>query len=173
VIDYGYYETMNDLVRSINTSLKKDIGNDNIRLTYNARTEKATVHLKNGYQLIIRGRMSIIFGFGGKEIKIVKTTTSPYVTDLHGLMTIYVYCHIVQPQIVGDTNAKLLRSVPVEGKMGDGVTKTFTNIQYVTVQTKFFEDIEIILRDDTGDPVSFERGKVLATLHFRQKNYFA
>ena len=77
VIDYGYYETMNDLVKSINTSLKKDIGNDNIRLTYNARTEKATVHLKNGYQLIIRGRMSFIFGFGGKEIKIVKTTTSP------------------------------------------------------------------------------------------------
>jgi hypothetical protein len=116
--------------------------------------------------------MSIILGFGGKEIKIVKTTMSPYVADLHGLTTIFAYCNIVQPQIVGDTNAKLLRSVPVEGKMGDVVTKTFTNIQYVPVQTKSFEDIEILLRDDTGDPVSFERGKVLATLHFRQQDRF-
>jgi hypothetical protein len=171
-VEYGYYETMNDLVKSINNSLKKETGNDNVRLTYNTRTEKVTIHLKSGYQLVITGRMSIILGFGGKEIKIVKTTMSPYVADLHGLTAIFAYCNIVQPQIVGDTNAKLLRSVPVEGKMGDVVTKTFTNIQYVPVQTKSFEDIEILLRDDTGDPVSFERGKVLATLHFRQQDRF-
>ena len=54
--------------------------------------------------------------------------------------------------------------------MGDIVTKTFTNIQYVPVQTKSFEDIEILLRDDTGHPVPFERGKVLVTLHFRQQS---
>ena len=100
---------------------------------------------------------------------------SPFASDLHGSKTIYVYCDIVEPQIVGDTNAKLIRSVPVEGKMGDVITKTLTNIQYVPVQTKSFEDIEIILRDDTGKPVPFERGNVLVTLHFRQKSspYFA
>jgi hypothetical protein len=175
IVDYGYYETMNDVVKSVNVALKKETKNDNIRLTYNVRTEKVTVHLKNGYQLVITGRMSIILGFGGKEIKLIKTTISPYVADLHGSMTIYVYCNIVQPQIVGDTNARLLRSVPVEGKMGDIVTKTFTNIQYVPVQMKSFEDIEILLRDDTGNPVSFERGKLLATLHFKQQSspYFA
>ena len=144
--------------------------NDNIRLTYNARTEKVTVHVKNGYQLVIRGRMSIILGFGGEEIKIVKTTKGLYVVDLRTIMMLFVYCNIVQPQVVGDTNAKLLRSVPVQGKMGDVVTKTFTNIQYVPVQTKSFEDIEILLRDDTGHPVPFERGKVLVTLHFRQQS---
>ena len=63
----------------------------------------------------------------------------------------------------------------MQGKMGEVVAKTFTNIQYVTVQTKSFEDIEIILRDDTGKPVPFERGKVLVTLHFKQQSssYFA
>ena len=111
-------------------------------------------------------------GFGGKETKIVKTTTSPYAADLHGFMAIYVYCDIVQPQIVGNTSAKLLRSIPVQGKLGDVITKTFTNIQYVPVQTKSFEDVEIVLRNDTGDPVPFERGKLIATLHFRQRSYF-
>ena len=175
IVDYGYFGTMADLVKSVNAALKRNTGNDNIRLTYNARTEKVTVHVKNSHQLVLMGRLSIILGFGGEEIKITKTTTSPYVADLNGTAMIYFYCDIVQPQVVGDTNAKLIKSVPVQGKMGEVVAKTFTNIQYVTVQTKSFEDIEIILRDDTGRPVPFERGKVLVTLHFKQQSssYFA
>ena len=114
--------------------------------------------------------MSITLGFGGKEIKIVKTTVSPYVADLHGSITIYVYCNIVQPQVVGDRKVNLLRSIPVEGKMGEVLTRTFTNIQCVPVQTKLFEDIEILLKGDTENPMPFEREKVLATLHFRQQN---
>ena len=151
-------------------SVKKNTRNDNIRLAYNVRTEKVTVHVKNSHQLVIIGRLSIILGFGGEEVKIAKTTTSPYVADLNGTAMIYFFCDIIQPQVVGDTNAKLLKSVPVQGKTGEVVTKTFTNIQYVPVQTKSFEDIEITLRDDTGKPVPFERGKVLVTLHFKQQS---
>ena len=88
----------------------------------------------------------MILGFGGQEVKIAKTTTSPYVADLNSTAMIYFYCDIVQAQVVGDTNAKSLKSVPVQGKTGEVVTKTFANIQYVPVQTKSFEDIEIILR---------------------------
>jgi hypothetical protein len=171
IIDYGFYETMSDSVQSVNNTLAK-AWSDNIKLTFNVRTEKVTVHLKNKHQLIVTDRMSIVLGFGGKETKIVKTTTSPYAADLHGFMAIYVYCDIVQPQIVGNTSVKLLKSIPVQGKLGDVITKTFTNIQYVPVQTKSFEDVEIVLRNDTGDPVPFERGKVIATLHFRQRSYF-
>jgi hypothetical protein len=32
--------------------------------------------------------------------------------------------------------------------------------------------VEILLRTDTGDPVPFERGKVVVTLHFRKHTYF-
>ena len=42
-------------------------------------------------------------------------------------------------------------------------------MMYVPVQTKSFDKIEILLRSDTGLPIPFERGKVLATLHFRQQ----
>ena len=116
------------------------------------------------------GRFSIILGFGGEEVKIAKTTTSPFAVELNSTAVIYFYCDIVRPQVVGDTNAKLLKSVPVQGNAGEVVAKTFTNIQYVPVQTKSFEDIEIILKDDTGKPVPFERGKVLVTLHFKQQS---
>lgn len=66
--------------------------------------------------------------------------------------TIYVYCDTVEPQVVGNTGAQLLRSIPAEGKFGDVIAKTFPSIQYVPVQTKSFEDVEVLLRSDTGDP---------------------
>ena len=109
-----------------------------------------TVQLKNGCQLSLFGRMSIILGFGDNDLKIItKTTVSLYVTDLTVVSTIYVYCDIVEPQVVGDTSTQLLKSIPVEGKFGDVIAKTFTNIQYVPVQTKSFEDVEVLLRNDT------------------------
>ena len=162
---YGHYETMQDFVKNMNASLELEIGNSTtIYLTYSTLTGKVTVHLKPKCKLIL--------GFGGKEVKIDKTGESPYMTDLSTFTSIYTYCDIIQPQIVGDTSAQLLRSIPVEGKYGDIITKTFTNTQYVPVQTKSFGDVKILLRDDTGDPVPFERGKVIATLHFRQHTYF-
>ena len=93
--------------------------------------------------------------------------------DLFGITSIFVYCDIVQPQIVGDTSVPLLRTIPVGEKSGALITKTFTNIQYVPVQKKSFEDVEILLRSDTGDAVPFERGKVIATLYFRKRSYFS
>ena len=172
-IAYGYYNTMQDIVEASNNALRTEgVGKNNIDLTYNDLTGKVLVRVEGGYQLGLTGRMSIILGFGGKDTKITTTTLSPYVADLFPVSTIYVYCDIVQPQIVGDTNAQLLRSIPVRGKSGDIITETFSNVQYVPIQTKSFQDIEIVLRTDTGDPVSFERGKVVITLHLRQRSYF-
>ena len=82
IIDYGYYQSMQDLVKAVNKALAKNV-NDNIKLTYNAPNGKVTAQLKNGYQLGLTGRMSIVLGFGDNDLKIItKTTVSPYVTDL-------------------------------------------------------------------------------------------
>ena len=173
-LDYGHYERIQDLIKNINSALTKYAGKGNVTLSLNALTGKVKVQLKSKYELILYGKMSIILGFGApkERTEIKKTSESPYVADLQIISTIYVYNNIVQPQIVGDTSAKLLKTIPVEGKYGDVITKTFTNIQYVPIQTKSFEDMEILLRTDTGEPVPFESGKVVITLHFRQHSYF-
>ena len=172
IVDYGYYNSMQELVKAVNKALTKNV-NDNTKLTHNALNGKVTVQLKNRYQLGLAERMSIALGFGRNDIKIItKTAESPYVADLTIVSTIYVYCDIVEPQIVENTSAQLLKSIPAEGKFGDIIAKTFTNIQYVPIRTKSFEAVEILLRNDTGDPVPFERGKVVITLHLRQHSYF-
>ena len=102
IVDYGYYNSMQELVKAVNKALARNV-NDNIKLTYtyNALNGKSTVQLKNGYQLSLAERMSIILGFGGKYLEIItKTTESPHVADLAAMSTFYVYCNIVQPQIV-------------------------------------------------------------------------
>ena len=172
-VDYGYYTSIPELIKSINAAMKNELKNNNVAFSYNLRTHKVKVTLAAKHQILLRSQMAKILGFGGDDIKIRKSQESPNVAELQIITSVYVYCDIVQPQIVGNTMVPLLRTIPVSGNSGDVITKTFTNIQYVPVQTKSLEDIEILLRTDTGDPVPFERGKVIATLYFRKQSYFA
>ena len=86
-----------------------------------------------------------------------------------GFYALYVYTNVVESRVVGDTVAPLLRAVPLEGKHGYVVSKTFDNVQYIPVLHKEFTTIEIDIRDDAGRRVPFERGRVTVTLHFRRR----
>ena len=172
IVDYGYYTSIPELIKAINAAMKKELKNSNIQFAFNPRTHKVKVALAPKHYIAVYGQLSQILGFGGSDLKILKSKESPNVAELYSITSIYIYCNIVQPQVVGNTMVPLLRTIPVTGNSGDVITKTFTNIQYVPVQTKSFEDIEILLRTDTGDPVPFERGKAIATLYFRKQNYF-
>ena len=91
-----------------------------------------------------------------------------------GLTTLYVHCNIVEPQIVGNTKSELLRTVPVDStkRFGDTVHELFTSPHYVNVRYKNFDNIRIEIRSDTGDPIPFEYGKVIAKLHLRKSKGF-
>ena len=112
-VGYGYYTSMEDLVKAVNAALLAtgDV-NDNIKLTYSALTRKVTVQIKNSFQFALFKPLSILLGFGGTEPIMKKTTESPYAADLTVVSIIYVYCDIVEPQIAGDTSDQLLKSIP-------------------------------------------------------------
>jgi hypothetical protein len=177
-MDYGFYESVQEFITDINNVLKKKIGDDSIYFTYSTKTGKVTCHLKKpGHKVFVARRILLVLGYAGKETVIDAAKgaaqESPNVTDLSFFSSLFTYCNIVEAQMVGNVNAKRIKTIPVEGTHGDIITETFTNIQYVPVETKSFEDVEILLRTDTGDPVPFERGKVVVTLHFRKHTYFA
>ena len=81
----------------------------------------------------------------------------------------YVYTDIVDAQFVGDVKVPLLRIVNTEGEYGNTVHASFRNLQYVPVKVNSFETIEVNIKNDQNENVSFEFGKSIATLHFRQK----
>ena len=170
LINEGYYGTMKELISEINAKTKKAVG-ENIKLTYDATSEKIRVYVKNGYKLLlVKGVLSQILGFAGKETMIPKTQLSPFTCDLSGgIRCLYLYCDITDYQIVGDTKAKLMKVLPVEGKYGDTIYKTFDVPTYYPIGIKQFQDIKIDIRDDSGQKVQFNSGRVVVNLHIRQR----
>jgi hypothetical protein len=91
--------------------------------------------------------------------------------DLNGsLRMLYVYCDIASFTLVGDTKVPLLRVCDTEGKYGQTIQRTFTHPHYVPLGRNEFETIEINIYNELGQPVPFEFGKAVVTLHFRRKN---
>ena len=92
------------------------------------------------------------------------------VVDMNPLDSLYVYCEVVEPQVVGDGLTPLLRIVPVEGEHGELVTRIYTNVHYVRAKRKMIQTLEVNIRDHTGKKVPFERGTLNVTLQFRRSN---
>ena len=93
--------------------------------------------------------------------------------DLTGGMTyLYIYCDIVQPQIVGDTVTPLLRAIGLRTKnykWGSAIHEVFVRPHYIPVNRNYITDILIELKDDTDNPINFNFGKSIVKLHFRPK----
>ena len=84
--------------------------------------------------------------------------------------SLYVYCNVVDSQIVEDVYAPLLRNVALRGSRGQNITETYDRPHYVPMNTDEISVLEINIKDDTGEDVSFQSGKVICKLHFRQKS---
>jgi hypothetical protein len=86
--------------------------------------------------------------------------------------TMYVYCSIVENQIVGNKSVPLLRIVNTEGSFGEVISRTFDNPHYVPILLKDFQVIEINIKDDMNNLTSFSFGKVIVKLHLRKRSSF-
>ena len=79
----------------------------------------------------------------------------------------YVYTDIIKSQYHGDVAVPVPRTVTVKGQHGSYVSKNFERPHYVPLNKKIFDTN---IRDEAGDLVAFEHGKVIITLHFRRSN---
>ena len=82
--------------------------------------------------------------------------TSPCLSLSAGNVSSYVYTNIIHSHHVGDVSVQLLRIVGVEGQLGKSVTKTFDRPQYLPVCRQTIDTIEIDIKDDAGDNISFQ-----------------
>ena len=76
IMDYGYYQSMQELIKAANKVLSRNVS-DNFKLTYNAFTEKVTVQIMNGFQFAVMKPLSIILGFGEKDVMLKKNDRKP------------------------------------------------------------------------------------------------
>ena len=97
-------------------------------------------------------------------------TSAKYPPDIRGgTDSMYIYCNIVKPQIIGNSMEQVLRIIPVSGEYGDIVDKQFNPAHYVPVLQKQFGSIEITIKTDQDKPFAFQFGKSIVKLHFKRK----
>ena len=157
---YGYYGSAKMLVRTLNDGVK----GGSVKFSYDPVTQKVCAHMKSDTTLKLYGDLPDILGFGTGDGVVIRTTLTDRKTltqgdsiiDLRrGFESLYVYSSIVEPRIVGDKIAPLLRIVPITGRHGEMVTACFDHVQYIPVLSREFGSIETEIRDDTGRPVPF------------------
>ena len=167
LIPDGHYKSIPDLLRKLNRCMTKE-AQAKINFSYVANKRKVKINVpKEGY-VLITGDIATTLGFE-QDTVIEKETLSPYVADVNGgLSSMYIYTDIVDAQFVGDVKVPLLRIVNTQGNYGDNVDVSFRYMQYVPIKMKSFQTIEINIKDDNNENVSFGFGKSIVTLHFKQ-----
>ena len=172
-----YPTTVREYINNINESLKESITDKEIEFRHELNG-KITIVISSGYKVSLRREQAIVLGFlkvddSGEVKEITSTETGAYQANLHRETNIYVYCDIVQPQIVGDKMAPLLGIVPCE-KTIESYEKIYAgkNIRYIPVQMKSFQNIKVHLRSSTYEFIPFDYGRASVTLHLRPLNYF-
>ena len=168
IVPPGHYSSVADLITKINEVVDEDDRfKDELQLSFDTLNRKVTVHLQNKVEVYFSD-IGQMLGFSSNNV-ISSTSTAERAVDLeHSFHDLYVYCDIIQSQYVGDALVPFLRIVPVEGKDGERISKSFIHPQYVPVSRKQFETIKVNIKRDTGETVPFEFRRVLLTLHFRQ-----
>ena len=170
-LEDGYYHSPKALATTLNGDKP-----GRVKFAYEPVTQKFVAHVKSETKVTLYGDLPGILGFGsgGSNTSLASTARSMFlrahsIIDLRrGFESLYVYSSIVEPRIVGDKIAPLLRIVPIRGRHGEMVTARFDHVQYIPLMSREFGSVETEIREDTGRPVPFERGKVTVTLHFRR-----
>lgn len=89
-------------------------------------------------------------------------------TMINTFPALYVYSDIVDYRPVGNTMAPLLSTVPITGAHGEYQMYVASRPIYQPVSRGYISTIEMLIRDDTGEPIDFRGGKVICDLHFRK-----
>lgn len=103
------------------------------------------------------------------DVKYSRNESAKNPTNLTGkIHSVFVYCDALEHVAVGDTKAPLLRIVDKPHRVRGILHQVFNPPQYVPLQKKNFDTLEINLMEDTGGPVPFLTGKSFVVLEFRR-----
>ena len=166
----GYYSNVIDILEYLWGAKGMVSHGDMFRISMDNIDQRVTLTITSGLRLQLSPMLSKLLGFESTHFSEGKHVGRNMADVRQGFYSIYVYCPLVEPQMVGDSRVPLVRIVPIQGTPGHVTSKEFQPIHYVPLQQRQFQEIEIMLRDDTGNPIPFQRGKVVVTLHFRRRS---
>lgn len=169
------FAALQQLIEYINQELEADEkgGATRARFAWVPSTSEVLAHTWKSHVIILSPDVAKVLGLP-LVIKshfsrgVASTIGNPVRSLYNDITALYVYCNMVEPNYVGDSLSPLLRVVSTEGVAGEISTMTYANPMYHSVKKSLVHDIEIDIRDDTGEPVQFTSGRVVVVLHLRR-----
>ncbi|GFU17874.1 uncharacterized protein TNCV_3849621 [Trichonephila clavipes] len=120
-IDVGCYETMLDIISAVQLALPKNP--NRFTIIYNKAAKRVKINAVQGSSLHLEN-LGELLGFKRNAI-IIGNMKSEFVADAWSNFSVfYVYSDLISPQIVGDTQAPLLRIVRTKGENFKEAVKT-------------------------------------------------
>lgn len=179
VLDKGFYKTIDVLLEKLNELISLSLPKEHSALFEFDRTSyKTQLTVSKGVQLKFLGsELSYCLGFPFQTNTIQFSdgvAVSTYAADISAaLQEMYIYSDIVSPQIVGQTQANLLKlislaSIKGDRQFGDKVHVKFTKPQFLKLRTPVFQEILTEIKTASGAEFPFKFGTVILTLCFRR-----
>ena len=172
-LEPGLYTSITDIVEAINTLIQERNNHNETCITVKVflRSQKVLIMLANDNSglAFCSTDLGHIFGNNvGNEFGVLMIGKGPpepeFAYDIVRIHSLMIYSNLVEYSIVGDTKAPLLRCFPFISKLkgGDIITtgqymnyQTFTNLQFRPLLKNSFHNIQIDLRDTSGEKIPF------------------
>lgn len=164
------YDNINHILSALN---ENNIVKNNAEFIYDKLTKNISILTKSESVISLRLSPTLCLQLGFPPYRNILNKAGLYPVNLSlGLPSqLFVYCDIVEPQVVGDVMASLLRITPLDTSQyvyGTYKTCTFTPAHYLPVLRREFDTLEININSSTGHKIPFEFGTACVKLHFKR-----
>jgi hypothetical protein len=194
-IEVGYYNSIEEIISALNETLNKEIfvlEPEDKFLEYNKQKNRVIVSEKlfqtigKGYaddrnlsiedfklqNVYLENRLALQLGFVPNECIIKNPARLPPNKTFGYSDTIMIYIDLLEPQIVGDIHAQVLKVMPTvkeNHRFGEICTRIYTDRTYYPVYKTRFDSISVDIRDSAGgELVPFSFGSLYLLVHFRR-----
>ena len=84
--------------------------------------------------------------------------------------SLWVYSNLCSWRMVGDALVPLLRVISVKNSNNSDLKilhESYNNPHYLHVSQNFFQTADVYITNTLGEPIPFQPGQVVVTLHFK------
>ena len=140
-----------------------------IVLSFDENLGRVTLSIRHRNVKRVRFHPDLCYMLGFGECEITQETRANWRLDLRNSHTcMFIYCSIIENQIVGSNTASLLRIVPLPENSTGAHSSTFFPIQYCRLRTNLLSSVRIMITDEANRPIRFSGGPTIVTLHLRR-----
>ena len=163
----GYYNSIEQILVQLRKSQRENMRP--ISFSYNPISRRNQIAIAPYTKLDFNNSdVGYCLGFHPKKV-IDRGSLSDYLATTERYNSLYIYSDIIKNQNAGDVKAPLLRVVPVKSKYGEMGFVKYDRPYFMPISRSVIDSIEVAIKDEVGENVSFESGKAIITLVFRRK----